>query len=248
MSISNTGAVRTRLSLSGTTQELESGAGVVSLGAWHHIASTWNGATLRVFVDGTELVSTPAAGVVDFDPTMPVTIGGIATVDKQIDGVLDEVRIESIARPAAWLAGIEASQRSPGTFHVVGGVESGTWFDQGTWGFRKPLAVDAGLVAADVADFALLVQLVDADLQTSATASGADLVFTDADGTTRLDHVIETWDSATGTITAWVSVPLLSSTTDTRLFLYYGNAGASDAQDSEAVFGPNADLAFLGGS
>ncbi len=247
LSISNVGVVRTRLSLSGSTQELDTGPGVIALGAWHHVASTWDGGTLRVFVDGTELASMPASGVIDSDPTMPVTIGGIASADKQIDGVLDEVRIESIARPAAWLAAAEANQRNPGTFHVVGSVETGTSFDQGTWAFRKPIAVDADLVDADATDFAVLVDVVDADLQTSATVSGADLVFTDADGTTRLDHAIEAWDRATGSLTAWVSVPVLSSTADTRLFLYYGNAGATDAQDPEAVFGPDADLAFLGG-
>ena len=108
------------------------------------------------------------------------------------------------------------------------------------------MVIAANFVTTDVADFPLLVQMVDSELQAAAGASGADLIFTDADGITRLDHVIESWNGATGALSAWVSVPLLSSAIDTQLFLYYGNASADDYQDPEAVFGTDADLAFLG--
>ncbi len=248
LSVTTSGALRSRLSLGGSTSELLSPAGAVTLGGWHHLASSWDGATMRLYIDGSEVATLAAAGVLDTNAAMPVTIGGIATSDKQLDGTIDEVRIELVGRTAAWISAVESNQRNPAAFLTIGGVESGTYFAQGTWTARKPVVVDSDLVSIDATDFQLLVEVTDPQLQATATASGDDLVFTDADGTTRLDHVIESWDSATGTITAWVHVPFLSSTVDTELFLYYGNASAFDQQDPRALFGPLADLTFLGAS
>ncbi len=248
LSVTSSGELRGRLSLDGSTRELISPTGAVTLGAWHHLASSWDGTAIRLYVDGGEVATFAAAGVLDTNPAMPVTIGGIASGNRQLDGTIDEVRIELVSRTAPWINALESNQRNPAAFLTIGGVESGTYFAQGTWTARKPVVVDADLVSVDATDFQLLVEVIDPQLQTTATASGNDLVFTDADGTTRLDHVIESWDNATGTITAWVHVPLLSSTVDTELFLYYGNAAALDQQDPRAVFGPLADLTFLGAS
>ncbi len=248
LAVRNDGAARARLSLSGSTVELEAGAGAVTLGAWHHVAATWDGALVRIFVDGVERGSSAASGIIDADPSMPVTIGNLITLDRPVDGRLDEVRIERVARSAAWLAAVEANQRTPTGFVSVGGVQTGSWFAQGTWAARKPLTVDADQVPADLTDFPLLVQFTDPELQAGASPDGADLVFTAADGTTRLDHVIETYNSASGSLSAWVSVPSLSSIGDTNLYLYYANPSAVDQQDPVAVFGPDADLALLGTS
>lgn len=240
------GDVRSRLVLDGVEHvALGTGAGV-TLGSWHHLAMAWDGTTMRLYLDGAEVDSQPASGTIDVDPAMPVTIGGITSLDRQLDGVIDEVRIDRVARSAAWLAASETNQRTPSAFHSVGSVQLGTYHAQGTWLARKPVVVDADLVSADATDFTLLVEVTDPELQTGLTASASDLVFTAADGTTRLDHVVESWDNGTGTLSAWVKIPLLSSTADTELFAYYGNTSARDQQDPEAVFGPNADLTFLG--
>ncbi len=106
--------------------------------------------------------------------------------------------------------------------------------------------VDSDQVSTDLFDFALMVQVTDARLQAIAQPCACDLVFTGADGTTRLDHVVEAYDPGTGTLTAWVSVPVLSGSEDTQLFLYYGNPTAVDQQDPSAVFGSDADLQILG--
>ena len=246
LAVTNTGNVRSRLFLDGSENLVIGTGGGVTLGSWHHVAMTWDGATIKLYVDGTEVASQAASGSIDTDSGMPVTIGGITSLDRQLDGSIDEVRLVRIARSAAWIGASESNQRNPGAFHTRGAVETGTWLGQGTWAARKPVVVDADLVSADATDFTLLVEVTDPELQASATTSGNDVVFTASDGTTRLDHVIESWNSATGTLSAWVKVPLLSSTTDTELFVYYGNPAADDQQDPVAVFGPNADLTFLG--
>ena len=91
--------------------------------------------------------------------------------------------------------------------------------------------------SADLTDFPLLITLTDVDLKDAAhaghvgQADGGDLLFTSADGTTQLDHEIESYDPATGTLVAWVKVPTLSPATDTVLYLYYGNAAAAKSTE-----------------
>ena len=235
---------RARLLLDSTIVEVSAGA--VSLGAWHHVAATWDGTTFRLFVDGTELDSAPASGTLDADPTMPVTVGNLIVGGSPIDGALDEARIVRGARSASWVAAEYANQALPGSFITAGAPEAGTWFSQGTWTYRKPIVVDATYVATDLDNFALLVQITDPEIQGAARADGFDIVFTSDDGTTRFDHVVEHYDSGSGSLSAWVRIPKLSAADNTTLFAYYGNATATDQQDPVAVFGPNADLTILG--
>lgn len=84
-------------------------------------------------------------------------------------------------------------------------------------------------------EFPLLVQLSDPDLALNGAPNGFDLVFTAADGTTKLAYEREQLQN--GELVAWVEVPLLSSTEDTVLHLYYGDAAATvDAQDAPSVW------------
>ncbi|MGI9600442.1 MAG: DUF2341 domain-containing protein [Acidimicrobiales bacterium] len=241
----NTGAARVRLSLDGSTVTAVGGAGTIGIGSWHHVAGTWDGAVIRLYIDGTEVANTPATGSIDVGSAMPVTIGNLTSGDRPLDGRLDEIRVESAARSIDWLAASEANQRTPGSFAVASTVETGSWLGQGSWAARKPIAIDADYVSGSLTDFAVLIDLTDTELQAQARADGADIVFTDADGTTRLDHIVESYESATGALTAWVKVPSVGTAIDTELFMYYGNPVATDQQDPTAVFGDDADLALL---
>jgi len=244
LAVSSTGDLVGRLSLDGTVAELT--AGTVPTGSWRHVAMTWDGTTQRLHIDGVEVGSQPAIGAIDRDPAMPVTIGDLAVGGGAVDGRIDEVRIETTARSAAWLAATQSNLRVPGGFASVGAVQTGTWFDQSTWAYRKPIQVEAALVPADQVSYPLLVQITDAQLGAGATVDGRDLVFTSADGVTRLDHLVESWDQGTGALSAWVLLPILSASVNTDLYLYYGNSSADAQDDPVAVFGPEADLVLTG--
>jgi signal peptidase I len=240
------GAATVHLGLSGGEATATTPAAAVSIGTWHHVAARWDGVDLEIVVDGVTEASVPASGVIAPRPQLPVVIGNSAALDRGVDGVIDEVRVERTARSDAWLAAVVANQATPATFVSVAPVETGTWFDQGTWANRKPIVLDAAQVDADINDYVLFVDLIDARLQSAAQADADDIVFTGADGTTRLDHVVETYDPGTGTLRAWVRVPVVSSSVDTELFIYYGNPTATDQNDPVAVFGSNADGQILG--
>lgn len=240
------GAVTARLGLDSGEVVATTSASTVALSTWHHVAARWDGSDLEVVVDGLTEASVTATGPIGPQPQLPVVVGNSAAQDRGLDGVVDELRIERVARSNVWLSATFANHDAPATFTSVGTIETGTWFDQGTWDARKPIVVDADQVDADITDYVLFVALAEPLIQAAARADGDDLVFTGADGTTRLDHVIETYDSGSGTLKAWVSVPVLSSSVNTELFVYYGNATATDQQDPAAVFGSNADGQILG--
>lgn len=102
--------------------------------------------------------------------------------------------------------------------------------------FRKSITITGGTTGEDLTDFPLYVALVnDTDLRDHASPDGSDLVFLGSNGTTQLDYEIESYDSATGTLLAWVKVPTITAAADTRIYLRYG-APAAQPADPTAVW------------
>lgn len=108
------------------------------------------------------------------------------------------------------------------------------------WPYHKTITIDHTKVGTGgVTDFPVLINITDNDLKTKALASGNDILFTDAAGTTKLAHEIERYNSSTGELIAWVKVPNVSSATDTVINMYYGNPSASSQQSSSQVWDAN---------
>ena len=105
-------------------------------------------------------------------------------------------------------------------------------FEEG-WRYRKTITINHAQVAADLADFPALIGIVtDPDLAAHAQTDGDDILFMDATGVaTKLDHEIELYDNADGSLAAWVKIPLVSSTADTVLYMYYGNPYAINQEN-----------------
>ena len=78
-----------------------SGTSALPLDTWTHLATTFDGATLRLYVNGIEVGST-AVGSSIVTSTDPLRIGGNAVWnDEFFEGLIDEVRIHSTALTAA---------------------------------------------------------------------------------------------------------------------------------------------------
>ena len=106
----------------------------------------------------------------------------------------------------------------------------------GGWANRKKITIKAAQVSGDQVNFPVLVNLAsDAGLAASAQTTGGDIYFTSASGV-KLAHEIERFQKSTGSLAAWVNIPALSSTTDTVIYMYYGNASAADQQNRTAVW------------
>ncbi|MBN2142238.1 DUF2341 domain-containing protein [Candidatus Woesearchaeota archaeon] len=114
-------------------------------------------------------------------------------------------------------------------------ASASTWESQG-WSYSRQLTVNSALVEEDQTDFPLLVDLTDSDMSEHAQISGGDILFTLEDEETKLNHEIELYDSLSGHLVAWVSIPNLSSTNDTILYMYYGNFEAQSQQNASIVW------------
>ena len=56
---------------------------------------------------------------------------------------------------------------------------------------------------------------------------------------TKLNHEIELYDNGTGQLIAWVNVPSLSSSADTILYVYYGNATCQNQENAAGTWDPS---------
>jgi len=106
-----------------------------------------------------------------------------------------------------------------------------------SWLYRKNITLNKTAVPADLTNFPVLISYTDSDLSARALANGSDILFTKEDGTTKIPHEIETYSG--GTLKAWVKVPSLTSGTNSTVFMYYGNPGASSQQNPTGVWDSN---------
>ncbi|MCK5161884.1 MAG: DUF2341 domain-containing protein, partial [Candidatus Aureabacteria bacterium] len=109
-----------------------------------------------------------------------------------------------------------------------------------SWSYRKQITISNSMVSnTDQTNFPVLIyRASDADLASGAQSDGDDIVFTLSNGT-KLSHEIEKYTSATGELYAWVKVPTLSASSDTTLYMYYGNAACSSQQNPTGVWNSN---------
>jgi glucose/arabinose dehydrogenase len=85
------------------TENAAAGPRALALNAWTHIASTYDGSALRLFVNGTQVASKPASGTMP-NTANPLRIGGNAVWGEYFSGLIDEVRVYNRALSAAEIA------------------------------------------------------------------------------------------------------------------------------------------------
>ena len=92
----------------------------------------------------------------------------------------------------------------------------------------------------DQVSFPVLFNSTDPLLETTSNgghvtnANGYDIIFTsDAAGTEKLNHEIESYNGSTGQFIAWVQVPTVSHTSDTVIYLFYGNSAVTISQENK---------------
>lgn len=94
-------------------------------------------------------------------------------------------------------------------------------------------------------NFPVMINFTNASLKTTSNggnvtnSSGYDIIFETTSGT-QLDHEMEYYSSSTGEIIAWVRIPSLSTSSDTDIYIYYGNSSISSSQeDIDGVWANN---------
>ena len=110
------------------------------------------------------------------------------------------------------------------------------WYSGG-WTSRKAIVINSGQVNGTLTNFPMLYSVTDPSLVGTTQPIGNDILFTASDGTTKLNHEIESYNSATGTLVAWVQVPALQS--GTVIDMYWGNPAAANQENAAAVWDSN---------
>jgi hypothetical protein len=68
------------------------GPAALPLDQWSHLATTWDGSTMRLYVNGVEVASMPLEGTA-IESSGPLRIGGNAVWSEFFVGMIDEVRV-----------------------------------------------------------------------------------------------------------------------------------------------------------
>jgi len=92
----------------------------ISAGEWHHACGTYDGAAMRLYLDGVLVNSVAKSGPID-DDKLPLRIGSDDS-GKYFRGSLDETRVERTVRSADWVKACYDSQKPNSAFAVFGPV------------------------------------------------------------------------------------------------------------------------------
>lgn len=115
------------------------------------------------------------------------------------------------------------------------------------YSFGKHILIQSSQVVGPVnlINFPVLISFTDADLRTISNGgnientNGYDIIFTMGDCSTQLDHQIEQYNASTGEYIAWVNIPLLPSTTNHGIHMYYGNSAISTNPSTTSTWNSN---------
>ena len=123
------------------------------------------------------------------------------------------------------------------TILMVPAMAQAGWYDA-NWSNRQKITILPTLADADLTNFPYLVKITDSanPIYSIPQTDGDDILFTAADGTTKLNHEIEKYNPATYELYIWVQVPTISGTLNTDIYMYYGNGSATSQQSVAATW------------
>jgi hypothetical protein len=96
----NVAANRPEAQVAAGGQRVLAGTSAIPANTWTHLAATYDGSTLRIYVNGTQVSSLAATGTITTS-TSPLRIGGNAIWSEWFNGLIDEVRVYNRALSAA---------------------------------------------------------------------------------------------------------------------------------------------------
>jgi hypothetical protein len=216
----------------------EGGGYAVGKSVWVYATYTYDGANKIHYRNGSwARDDTGGSGPISTTISQaPVTIGARWGGSASFGGILDEVRISKVTHSAGWISTEYNNQNNPGSFYTFNDED----ITPSDWSYRKPITINSSEVTGDLFAFPILVNITDSDLANDARADGYDIIFTDSGGESKLCHEIENYTSSSGELIAWVKVPRVSSSSDTTIYMYYGDSSiSSPTEEPNQVWNSN---------
>jgi len=108
------------------------------------------------------------------------------------------------------------------------------------WFARKTVTIKHEKIQENLTDFPLLISVVDSDLAAKIQDDGDDILFMDSKGkANKLCHEIELFNSSSGKLVVWVKIPHISSSSDTKIEMYFRNSKCDNQQEPADVWTTN---------
>lgn len=89
-------ALRFRLRTGSATNTLTTAPSSLFAGSWYHVAATYDGATMRILLNGSLMASMAANGLLGFHPHGPASFAARSTGTAPFSGWLDDIRVYDI--------------------------------------------------------------------------------------------------------------------------------------------------------
>ena len=126
-----------RIRIGNTTTQLIATASTLSTDVWYHTALIYDGSTMKLYLDGVEVASTPLSGRINLEPDVDLTVGSLAGGNFAFDGKIDDVRVLQRAYSVSELQSIVNQQPTGNSPPVAVADQFATLADE-------PIEVDAG--------------------------------------------------------------------------------------------------------
>lgn len=123
LAFTSTQKISFQVQTGGTFTSLNSSANY-TLSAWTYAVGTWDGTTMRLYVNGALVASAARSGTIN-ENNNNATVGYSTGFTEFWKGKLDEVRVSDSERSGDWIRTEYNNQNSPSTFHTVGSEETG---------------------------------------------------------------------------------------------------------------------------
>jgi hypothetical protein len=213
---------------------------------WHHITLVHhNNETADIYIDGKAEVINASSSISNDSYPFRIDYLMRGYSAQYTSGIIDEVRISNIARTPEEIK-LDAQKRPYGVYTSssidlgtsVASLDSLQWSESITgptapegWTKVKPVTIDNSQNTNTLTNYQIKLTVpYDSNMQTDFD----DLRFTNSSGT-NLDYWIE--EKGEGVeATVWVEVDSITASSETTIFMFYGNAGASAASNGNNVF------------
>jgi len=122
--------LRFRLKTGTTTSTLIASQGALQTNTWHHAVALYDGTTMKLFLDGLEVGSTPKTGSVAVNAGIPVAIGNQppgGPSDKSFHGRIDDVRLFAQALTQEQITALASGEGAPPPIDLTPGAGNTGW-------------------------------------------------------------------------------------------------------------------------
>jgi hypothetical protein len=165
-------------------------------------------------------------------------LGGYAT-SNFMTGYMDEARVSDIIRSEAWLNATKHTMNQTTGFLTFGPQIDYNEWDANNWDYSRVITIDNDNIETTLTNFPFLFHETYTDWIAQAQSDGDDFVFSSADNLIQYNHEIESYNSTSGELIAWVNVTSISDSTDTTLYIHWGNSNCDSMQSETDTWDSN---------